>query len=667
MHKFRLLVIVFCLLLSFPLFGQEDPFPQYQEVGRIGNGTLQQIAWSPDGERLAVVSTIGIFLYTPELEQFSYYEWEAYRADDLIWSPDGRYLSVKTFILGDGDAYWQIYEVADDVLAPRFTDYASVSELVWQDDSLLIVDSSRLYIIAPATNEVVFALDQTISQVEWNATATQLAVTKEDVVTVYDGTTYEDVYSMQGFNGFWWSPDGERLALRSSVPFDDEDSGLLVIYDISSGDEVARLQGELLSNSALELIPQTMVREQIADVLFNSDGCQLVVIHANPTFASDVARAWNICGDQAQMSSISYMASPSRIQLFEWSADDDYFLTFDCCGSWGIPIGYARSIQQDETITLSGHRWQFSPDNRQLAVYGAEQGNVDFYDAETLELSDTFASRGNSIRSVRWSPDGERLAIGRVDSLAIIDATTKSVLAVENSFLARSIVIGWDVSGRYLAIISAGWVGRQYACASVRVWDAQEQNFVASFGGYTPIYLTATWLEDSTQLAISQKEFRYGLECDGESRREIWDVETQELISVEQLEETENILSQMRGIESPDGQYMLVSSPDEMEIWRNAGTTWVLQSEVQTVNLCCFSYASWHPNSQYLFFFAGNEETRRELLMIADVETGVGLSFTSRQGLVGIDGYTGFAWMPDDSGFALGASDGTVTIYEQVP
>lgn len=672
MQKFRLILVVIGFLLSFPLFGQEDPFPQYQEVGRIGNGTLQQIAWSPDGERLAVVSTIGLFLYTPELDLISEYDLMSYRAEDLFWSLDGAYLSVKTYNLGDDYAHWQIYEVAENTFTRAFNEYTAITDLAWQEDNLLLVDSSRLYILSLATNDVVFALDEPISQATWNAIGTQLAVSRDEMVTVYDGTSFEEVFSRQGFDRFWWSPDGERLALRSSAPFDDEDSGLLVIYDVSSGDEVARLQGELLHNNATELIPQTMVREQIVDVLLHPDGCQVVVVHGNPVFVlADVVRVWDICGEETPFSTLEYPSPSLHIQFYGFTPHADYFLATQCCGSWGIATGEGYSISTENVVDFIGTGWQFSSDKRQLAVYGVTSGNVDFYDADTLELIDTFESKGNRIRSVRWNPDGETLAIGRIDSLEIIDANTKAVMAEDISFLtsgnlASGGIVNWDSSGRYLAIISAGWVGRPYACASVRVWDSQEQNFIASFSGYTPIYLTAEWLGDSAQLAISQKEFRYGLECDGESRRDLWNLETQELISSEPIEETENTVAQVRGIESPDGQYMLVSSLDKIEIWCDAGVSWVLQSEIQPNNLRYFSNARWHPNRQYIFFSAYREENNAVFFMIADAETGFALTITSRQGL-SFDGFTGFAWMPDDSGFALGFSDGTVTIYEQVP
>lgn len=669
MQKFRLILVVIGFLLSFPLFGQEDPFPQYQEVGRIGNGTLQQIAWSPDGERLAVVSTIGLFLYTPELDLISEYDLMSYRADDLFWSPDGMYLSVKTYNLGDDEAHWQIYEVNGETFTPQFTQFASVTDLTWQENNLLLVDSSRLHILSLATNEVVFALDEPISQATWNATGTQLAVTTDDLVTVYDGATFEVVFSRQGFNGFWWSPDGERLAVRSSAPFDDEDSGLLVIYDVAIGEEIARLQGELLANSVLELIPQTMVRQTIEDVLLHPNGCQVIVVHRHPAVTSYEVRIWDICAEDEPISALVYPATspPIRISLFELTQNADYFLTFDCCGSWGIPTAYARAVQQEESITLSGSRWQFSPDNRQLAVYGARQGNVDFYDADTLDLTDTYESTGNLIRSVRWSPDGENLAIGRVDSLEIIDANSKAVLAEDISFLAYIYVAGWDVSGRYLAITSSGLLGntRTYSCSSVRVWDTQQQEFVAIFDEATSAY----WLSDDAQLSFTSVNFAYGFGCFSDNPRlEVWDVETHELVSVESLEEIDNnnSQSQVMGVESPDGQYMLVSTLGKIEIWRDVGVSWVFQSQIQPENLSYFSKARWHPNSQYIFFSAYHEEDLRLFFMIADVETGTALTITGRQGLI-LDSFTGFAWMPDGSGFALGFSDGTVTIYEQVP
>jgi hypothetical protein len=46
---------------------------EMQEVARWGKGTISEVAWSPDGELLAVGSYIGVFIYdTESFEQVNY-------------------------------------------------------------------------------------------------------------------------------------------------------------------------------------------------------------------------------------------------------------------------------------------------------------------------------------------------------------------------------------------------------------------------------------------------------------------------------------------------------------------------------------------------------------------------------------------------------------------
>jgi len=118
-HKWSLLVsIVMILALSAcsigPLTGSKDKeaaetgqtisdeereiitpenAAKVEELMRLGKGSIEDIAWSPDGSRLAVAGRNNIYLYDSQsLEEIRYIE-SSSDLTSVVFSPDGRTLA----------------------------------------------------------------------------------------------------------------------------------------------------------------------------------------------------------------------------------------------------------------------------------------------------------------------------------------------------------------------------------------------------------------------------------------------------------------------------------------------------------------------------------------------------------------------------------------------
>ena len=78
---------------------------------RLGKGEVTDIAWTPDGNRLAVASSVGVFLYDAStLEEVRYIPTDA-PVRSIAFAPDG-----QTLASGSRDGTVRLWRVADGTL-----------------------------------------------------------------------------------------------------------------------------------------------------------------------------------------------------------------------------------------------------------------------------------------------------------------------------------------------------------------------------------------------------------------------------------------------------------------------------------------------------------------------------------------------------------------------
>ncbi len=96
--KFFSILIVLFTALAFTLntFAQDTPQWQRWQLPegakmRLGKGGIIEIAYSPDGTRLAVAGSIGIWLYDAETgEELDLLTGHTGRVISVVFSPDGK-------------------------------------------------------------------------------------------------------------------------------------------------------------------------------------------------------------------------------------------------------------------------------------------------------------------------------------------------------------------------------------------------------------------------------------------------------------------------------------------------------------------------------------------------------------------------------------------------
>jgi WD40 repeat protein len=177
-------------------------------------GTLNALAWSPDGEQLVAVSSMGFVLI-----------WETTSGDCVLqqhvsrvplsavaWSPQGRCL-----LLGDTHGGVSFFHLSAQTLTPLCGFAEAVTHLAWSPQAV----DSRFLVVAGATLRVftqdqraplTYAYATPLQDVSWSPDGSLIAcVCANGLVEIWDAVT-------RRFHCVW--PSGEQGDLPSRVDWD---------------------------------------------------------------------------------------------------------------------------------------------------------------------------------------------------------------------------------------------------------------------------------------------------------------------------------------------------------------------------------------------------------------------------------------------------------------
>ena len=393
-------------------------------LGRLGKGNVQNVRWSPDGDRLAVISDIGLYLYDTttwnELRFIeapygdSYYDtswvfnadWSAlafedcYVGDTELWdlnnwklinkldtcdhntifSPDGRMLA-----MGD-DANIELWNVYGGNLLTTLEgiDGEYVEKLVFSQDGSMLTsvnmesyDNYKVYVWDMQSKQIIQTLEDrdfkdsqfsadgrvvAISNYEWAQNGSSGEIGIGSGLQLWDLQSGKPYHLIKGCGTpFAISADNLKLAVECS-------SGELQIWDLSSGQILHDL-----------VVPGW---DNISSIVFSPNGRQLISVD------DYAARLWDVDSGQ-----LLYTRTDAGGSIFAFHPDGGWLASFD--GKYPVSVTAPDSIRIWEVKsgkvlkTIDGfikpiNRIAFHQNGRVVVSAGSD--GIHFWDVERQEM-----------------------------------------------------------------------------------------------------------------------------------------------------------------------------------------------------------------------------------------------------------------------------------------
>ena len=343
---------------------------------RFGKGYPFDFAYFSDGTRLAVGSTIGIWIYDARTgEELDLLTGHTYYVNGVVFSPDG-----KTF--------------------------ASMSR--WSDPIIRLWDSATGERKATLTghtadiNHIVFSPDG----------KTLASASDDSTIRLWDGTTGDLKATLTEHTGqvkvLAFSPDGSRLASGGT----DE---VIRLWDVAAG--------ELLLTFAAHA-------NSVDTLIYSPDGKRI----------ASQGKDGNVCLWNAQMGEFLHLLSDwtksdwtksdwtKEVSSIDFSKDSEVLATASYDGTlrfWNTHTGELMKTVNTGTKLYNMH---YSPDGSTYVCDDDDDGRILLYDANTDNLLHTFKLPSDGVGDMKYSPDGQTLVGADQFGLHFWDVDTGQLL-----------------------------------------------------------------------------------------------------------------------------------------------------------------------------------------------------------------------------------------------
>lgn len=352
-------------------------------IARLGKGPVNDIAFSPDGLQLAVVSDIGVWIYDAltGTEQALLTDKNDRAVYNVVYSPDGRTIAVTGISMKvqlwdtqtqtlrgtlKGELHYISYvNFSPDGETIALADYSGTTQL-W--DAITMEVKCTLENSSGITGEEGMLLFFTVFSPNGN----MFAIGSEDgTVRLWDTTTGDQKHTLSGSitsaDSFSFSPDGNTLAARS---FSDS----VWFWDTTTGRKKATLENTGSNPS----------------IAYSPDGKTLTTTIGNRVQLWDAA---------TNMLKNTYKHT-NTVHGIEYSPNGNTLATIS---------RKQKRIWLDERKTISGYS-----DHKIVWIWDTATGKPN----RTLEGTD-------SVEIIAFSPDGYTIATASVDnSVQVWDTTT---------------------------------------------------------------------------------------------------------------------------------------------------------------------------------------------------------------------------------------------------
>ena len=505
---------------------------QITELAKWGKGAITGGEFSPDGKRLGVFTTQGIYIYDAEnLNQLDLIPGES-AFPVAAFSPDWSLLAT-----GSGSAI-TLLRLADKTEVTHLeTDQGKVGQLLFSPDGRYLVS-----LVQPPGEEVYTAILDLWDVSDWKLMGTWNAGGLPNMAFAPDSQSIYawNAFTMDGVHRWeipsgspmsmtkdWFpitlvtSPDGKWMA---SADIGTDNPGIL-LRRISDGAQVLELAWEQPGFAG--------------NLLFSPDSSRLVAVSDE-----GLVKVWKI-SDKSLVSSYSTGASRSPLQAISPNgqtlvlAEADGLVFYNLTGGQivrrldghlGTIVQTGLSPRGDRVAALISSGDQITTS---LMVWSYPDGQLNYLLSKVDALH--FA----------WSPDGDRLALadwdGKIRVLRSTDGTVIQTLAGHPQQVQG---VAWSPDGTQIASSSF----------SVKVWQVSDGTLLSDLGG------SGQWI-DSLHFSPDGK-LLVGSDADG--KIDVWLISDRKLIA--ELPVTAYRHSNVIEF-GPDGSFLAVAEVSRLSLW----------------------------------------------------------------------------------------------------
>ena len=492
-------------------------------IVRLGKGSISEhdkaVAFSPDGQRLAVASGIGIWFYdVATLRELALLTGHTGRAEAVAFSPDG-----TTLVSGANDGMLKLWDVETGANIATLggdnrTWQQSVQSVAFSPDGTTLAAGSygkvNLWDVPTKTNITTLeGHTKWVSSVAFSPDGTTLASgLNDDKVELWDIATKTNIATLKHMGlvqSVAFSPDGTTLASGASLT--------VKLWDIATRTNVATL------------------RNTGGAVAFSPDGTTL----ATRQNLWDVAKREKIATFEGPASSMVF--SPDGTMLASGARDGTVRL-------WDIATQNSVTIRHSTGVRTVA----FSPDSATLAYpVGRSVRLWDVATQTTVAILDKVWPE-----SIAFSPDGTILAIGQ----NLWDVATRTNIATLPYAYGPA---AFSPDGNILAT-------GNLSGSTVMLWDVATGENIVTLEGHTGDFNrgaveSIAFSPDGTTLATGARD----------NTVRLWDIATRTTIAI--LEHTGSVESITF---SPDGTILAYGSRNRtVKLWNvaakeNIATLW---------------------------------------------------------------------------------------------
>ena len=428
-------------------------------IARLGKGKINDVKFSPDGNRLAVATDIGIWIYDAhtgaEVALIKVQPRGIQTAYTIAFAPDSKTLAVGNWILGGAVELWDT--ATRERLAILKENIGSVKKLEFSADGTMLVCASwakrvEYYMWEVATGREILHFTKKQDVILANKGALVLsqnphlvASTNMDTVRIWDVATEELRHTLEGDRDtgvLAFSPDGKTLTGANMT---------IRLWATETGNELSKFDGHTHTVDAITFSPD-------GRILASGDSSGKIML-------------WRLDAHNRKS------ALPRLLRAFTGGKQD--------------------SARNNEKRTLTGHALpigvlDFTTDSKKLAS-GSQDGTVIVWNVETEKPLVTLTGHTGFIKGLRFLEDSKTLISGGNDGtirLWDIDTRTEQIIEIKLPWFTSALTFSRD----------GKTIGMEYR-SQVRLWNTDTQNFSTPLTGHKSHVLTVAFSPDDTLLA----------------------------------------------------------------------------------------------------------------------------------------------------------------------